>query len=73
MRPTLNFVNKRGGAFKNISCKNLIAHSNEGSLLHFYGELIGPGGFLESQEHCCPSRTYPLAFSFFLCSSELAA
>lgn len=73
MRPTLNFVNKGGGTVKNISCKNPIAHSNEGSLLHFNGELIGPNGFLESQERCSPSRTYPLAFSFFLCSSELAA
>lgn len=73
MRPTLNFVNNGGGTFKNISCKNLIAHSNEGSLPHFYGGLISPNGFLESQEHCSPSRTYPLAFSFFLCSSELGA
>lgn len=73
MRPTLNVVIKGGGTFKNISCKNLIAHSNEGSLLYFYGELIGANGFLASQEHCSPGRTYPLAFSFFLCSSELAA
>lgn len=73
MRPTLNFVNKGGGTFKNITFKYPIAHSNEGPLLHSYVELIGPNGFSESQEHCSPSRTYPLAFSFFLCSSELAA